>query len=50
VIAVDGDGSVRTRGDANRHADAAPADRRKVDGPVVRVVPVGRLLNRWRGE
>lgn len=50
VISVDGEGSVRTRGDANRQADTDEATRREVVGPVVRVVPVGRLLSRWRGE
>jgi signal peptidase I len=50
VTAVQGDGSVRTRGDANaiEDFDASPAS--SVIGPVVLVAPVGRLIERWRGS
>jgi signal peptidase I len=43
------DGSVLTKGDANVHADLTPTERRHIAGRVVAVVPVGRMLARWRG-
>jgi signal peptidase I len=50
VIAIAGDGSVRTQGDANEIADFDSLAARAVVGPVVLVAPVGRLIERWRGR
>jgi signal peptidase I len=48
VVARRGDGTVRTRGDANAvdDLDATPAT--AVVGPVVLVAPFGRAVDRWR--
>lgn len=48
VIGVNRTGAVRTRGDSNAIADRAALDRRDVVGPVRFVLPVGRVLARWR--
>ena len=48
VVAVAADGSVTTRGDANPIDDRERAAPREIAGVVVRVVPVGMLLRRWR--
>ncbi len=48
VVGVDRTGVVRTRGDSNAIPDRAALERRDVVGPVRIVVPVGRLLARWR--
>ncbi len=48
VIGVDEAGRLRTKGDANQTADVRPVERRDVRGIVVRVVPVGSLIERWR--
>jgi signal peptidase I len=50
VIAVEDGGSVRTRGDSNavEDFDALPAT--AVVGPVVCVVRIGGLVERWRGS
>lgn len=37
-----------TRGDANPIDDLEPSPRRSVDGRVDAVVPIGRLIERWR--
>jgi signal peptidase I len=50
VIAVGGDGSVRTRGDANPIPDFDSLPASAVVGPVVLVAPVGQLIERWRGS
>jgi len=42
------DGSVLTRGDANPVGDFTPTRRENVRGCVVRVLPAGVLLDRWR--
>ena len=50
VIEVGATGLVRTRGDANTIADFDSVPASAVTGPVVMVVPVGRLVERWRGN
>ena len=49
VVAIEGDGDITTRGDANRVNDAVTTRQQDVTGVVVRVIPVGRLLLCWRG-
>ncbi len=49
VIRVDRSGGVWTAGDANPVPDLNPTPRHLVVGRVVRVVPFGALLRRWRG-
>lgn len=46
VIGIGLDGFVRTQGDANAAADLDAVPKTNVVGPVVLVVPVGRLLSR----
>ena len=48
VVSRGADGSVRTRGDANAVEDIDPSPATTVIGPVVMVVPAGRVLERWR--
>lgn len=48
VVGVDRTGAVTTRGDSNAIADRAALERQDVVGPVRVVLPVGRLLARWR--
>lgn len=48
VVAVNPDGSVRTRGDANPVEDITAAPPSAVRGVVVAVVPVGSWAQRWR--
>jgi len=48
VVGIDEEGRLETKGDANRIADVRPVERRDTRGVVVRVVPVGALLDRWR--
>jgi signal peptidase I len=48
VTRVERDGSVWARGDANPVADLNPTLSRDVHGRVVRVLPLGDLLRRWR--
>ncbi len=50
VIAVRADGSLSTRGDANVIADFDAQPATAAVGPVVAIVPIGRLLERWRGS
>ena len=49
VAAEGGNGSLVLRGDANPIADLEPAPSSAVAGIVWRVVPVGGLLERWKG-
>jgi signal peptidase I len=48
VVAIRDDGFLTTRGDANRVDDREPVAAREVAGVVVRVVPAGAWLRRWR--
>lgn len=48
VTSVAGDGSVRTRGDANPIADFTATPASAVRGVVTLVVPLGGVLARWR--
>ena len=50
VLSSDSRGTVTTRGDANPIADFDSLPASAVVGPVVLVVPVGGLLERWRGS
>jgi signal peptidase I len=50
VVAVGHDGRVTTRGDANSVDDRERVSVREVAGVVVRIVPAGELLRRWRGS
>jgi len=49
VVAIGDDGLVTTRGDANAVDDAERIRAAEVAGVVVRVIPIGTLLRRWRG-
>jgi phage repressor protein C with HTH and peptisase S24 domain len=48
VVEVVEDGTYRLRGDANDTADLTPVGRTEVDGVVVRVLPAGAWLDRWK--
>jgi len=48
VVGIGLDGSVTTRGDANPIDDSERVSARDTAGVVVRVVPAGTLLGRWR--
>ncbi|HET6350972.1 MAG TPA: S24/S26 family peptidase [Coriobacteriia bacterium] len=48
IVHVDTAGSVETRGDANEIDDFDPTPRGRILGRVVRVVPAGTVLMRWR--
>lgn len=50
VIGGQPGGHVRTQGDANATADSESLPSSAVIGPVVAVVPVGRLVERWQGD
>lgn len=49
VVSVSSGGAYTTRGDANAVVDRESVPAHAVRGVVVRVVPVGTLLRRWRG-
>ena len=49
VVSVGQDGAIVTRGDANPVDDRERALPSEVAGVVVRVIPAGALLRRWRG-
>jgi signal peptidase I len=49
VVVVGHDGSMTTRGDANPVNDRDRVSNDEVSGVVVRVLPLGELLRRWRG-
>jgi signal peptidase I len=49
VELLDG-GAVRTKGDANTVADPTPAESCEVLGRSVAVIPVGALIDRWKGR
>jgi signal peptidase I len=49
VVWVGDDGSVRTKGDANGAEDRDARPPSEIAGTVGAVLPVGRLLVRWRG-
>jgi signal peptidase I len=49
VIAIADGGSVTTKGDANAVADFEPVPAASVAGRLIGVVPLGRVLARWRG-
>jgi len=49
VVSVSGDGILTTKGDANPINDRESVRSAEVAGVVVRVVPAGALLQRWRG-
>lgn len=48
IVSVDPNGSVETRGDANEIDDFDPTPRGRILGRVVRVIPAGTVLERWR--
>ena len=48
VVGVAPDGGVRTKGDANSVSDVATVSPSEIGGGVVAVVPIGRLVERWR--
>jgi len=48
VVSLHGDGSVRTRGDANGADDLDATPAAAVVGPVRLVVPFGQAAQRWR--
>lgn len=48
VVGVEPGGALRTKGDANRTPDASATPESLVSGPVVGVIPIGRLIERWR--
>lgn len=48
VVALNPDGTYRTRGDANPVDDIEPASPAAVQGTVVAVAPVGSFIQRWR--
>jgi len=50
VVAVLSDGSVRTKGDANLVPDFEPTPAAQIEGRAVAALPVGEVLERWRGE
>lgn len=50
VIETRADGSVRTQGDANATADSEALPANAVKGSVTAIVPVGRVIERWRGR
>ncbi len=50
IVSVGPDGSVVTKGDANKVTDFDSLPATSVVGPVVAVVPVGRWIARWRGN
>jgi signal peptidase I len=49
VELLDG-GAVRTKGDANQIADPTPTSSGEVLGRSVAVIPVGALIDRWKGR
>lgn len=49
AVGIGRDGAVTTKGDANLVTDAVRTRQHDVAGVVVRVVPVGTMLRRWRG-
>ena len=49
VVTISGDGTMTTRGDGNPVDDRETVRAREVAGVVVRVIPAGALLRRWRG-
>lgn len=50
VVGVEPGGALRTKGDANATADLEPIEAASVRGAVVGVIPVGELVERWRGR
>lgn len=48
VSRVQPDGSFRLKGDANNISDLAPVPKNRIAGVVVRVVPVGAVLAKWK--
>jgi signal peptidase I len=50
VIEVMGDGAVRTKGDANPVPDREPTPASQIRGRVMALLPLGELVERWRGE
>lgn len=48
LVRVDTNGQLHTKGDANPAEDLEPVSRQQVRGRVERVIPVGRLVDRWR--
>ena len=50
VLEVADGGSVRTKGDANQIADFHMVPAAHVAGRCIGVVPLGKLLSRWRGS
>lgn len=50
VIATEGDGSLRTRGDANASADSSAVSRGQVRGKAVLVVPIGGFVRMLAAE
>ena len=49
VVTIGPDGSATTRGDANQINDREAVRPNEIAGVVVRVVPAGAFLRRWRG-
>ena len=50
VIEIADGGSIRTKGDANAVADFEPVPAGAVAGRCIGVVPLGKLMARWRGS
>jgi len=50
VVATEPGGAVRTRGDANPIEDRDATPMSAVRGHVTFIVPIGRTLERWRGD
>ena len=50
VIEIRDGGSMTTKGDANRVADFEPVPAGAVAGRCIGVVPLGKLMARWRGR
>lgn len=50
VVRLQPDGSVMLKGDANDIGDFSPVPARDIAGRVVRVLPLGRLIDRWRRD
>jgi len=50
VVEIGSRGSIRTKGDANTVADFEPVPAGQVVGRYIGVVPLGKLVARWRGS
>lgn len=50
IMATLPDGAFQTRGDANSTPDREPVSAADIEGRVVALIPVGELIERWRGD